>query len=256
MPFKVINTQLLEEFYANKILLKYNSPAPTSSGYGWLKVGQEIATSTSIRIEQNTGLFGGPYKPMVGGRRGSGLASIGAFSYSYSALPDRITVGRYCSISTGLKIIDSSHPISTITSSAFVFRAKNDLFSGYQPTKVTEFADKYRPGTFTYPIIGNDVWIGDNVTLSHKISIGDGAVIAANSNVVRDVPAYAIVGGNPAKVIKYRFSDSIIERLTKSKWWDYDPSVIFSEGPEDIHAILEKFENNEFDPYAYSFVDI
>ena len=76
-------------------------------------------------------------------------------------------------------------------------------------------------------IIGNDVWIGLGSTLisnnpDKPLTIGDGAVIASNSVVVKDVPPYAIVGGNPAKVIKYRFDDKIIEGLLRIKWWDWD----------------------------------
>lgn len=256
MPIINITKLMLEDLYAHKILLKYNSPRPTTSSYGWLTVGQEISTTIKIRMEQNSGLFGGSYKPMVGGRKGSGLASIGAFSYSYSALPDRIKVGRYCSISRGLKIMDSSHPISTLTSSAFIFRPKNDLFTDYQTEASVEFATKFRPATFVYPEIGNDVWIGDNVTLSNKVSIGHGAVIAANSTVVKDVPPYAIVGGNPATLIRYRFSDDVIGRLLASEWWDYDPSVVFTEAPDNVEEILQLLEQETHDKYNFSHVEI
>jgi len=68
-------------------------------------------------------------------------------------------------------------------------------------------------------IIGNDVWIASNVTIMSGIQIGDGAVIAANSMVVKDIAAYEIWGGNPAKKLKMRFSDEIIKSLLKLKWW-------------------------------------
>ena len=68
----------------------------------------------------------------------------------------------------------------------------------------------------------NDVWIGQNVTLSTGITIGNGAIVAANSVVTKSVPDYAIVGGNPAKIIKYRFSDYQREELLKTEWWKYD----------------------------------
>ncbi|MDL4470788.1 CatB-related O-acetyltransferase [Citrobacter braakii] len=70
--------------------------------------------------------------------------------------------------------------------------------------------------------IGNDVWIGNDVVLKGGISIGDGAVVAANSVVTKDVPPYAIVAGVPAKIIKYRFESDIIEQLLKIKWWNYN----------------------------------
>jgi acetyltransferase-like isoleucine patch superfamily enzyme len=75
-------------------------------------------------------------------------------------------------------------------------------------------------------IIGNDVWIGEGVTIMSGITIGDGAVIAANSHVVKDVSPYSIVGGNPAKLIKFRFTKGQIDRLVKIKWWNWNDSKI------------------------------
>ena len=75
-------------------------------------------------------------------------------------------------------------------------------------------------------VIGNDVWIGAQSILVSGIKIGDGAVIAANSVVTKDVPPYAIVGGSPAKVINYRFSEEIISELANLKWWDWDLAKI------------------------------
>ena len=71
-------------------------------------------------------------------------------------------------------------------------------------------------------IIGNDVWVGHNATIIAGVKIGDGAIIAANSTVVKDVDPYNIVGGNPAKAIKKRFSQSTIDKLLKLRWWDWD----------------------------------
>ena len=75
-------------------------------------------------------------------------------------------------------------------------------------------------------IIGNDVWIADNVTIMSGVTIGDGSVIACNSHVVKDVEPYTLVGGNPAKFIKYRFTKEQIEKLLQIKWWEWDDSKI------------------------------
>jgi len=75
-------------------------------------------------------------------------------------------------------------------------------------------------------VIGNDVWIGYGVTILSGVTIGDGAIVAANSCVVKDVPPYSIVGGVPAKVIKYRFDDETIGKLLKIRWWDWDEQKI------------------------------
>jgi virginiamycin A acetyltransferase len=71
-------------------------------------------------------------------------------------------------------------------------------------------------------IVGNDVWIGYNATIMAGVKVGDGAIIAANSTVVKDVEPYSIVGGNPARGIKRRFSDETITKLLEIKWWDWD----------------------------------
>jgi len=75
--------------------------------------------------------------------------------------------------------------------------------------------------------IGNDVWVGYNVIITNKCKkIGNGAVIGAGSIVTKDVPAYSIVAGNPAKVIKYRFDEKTIDKIEKSKWWNYTPEQL------------------------------
>ena len=92
--------------------------------------------------------------------------------------------------------------------------------------------EKFTPGIEDLPfkgdtVVGNDVWIGQNVTVMPGVHIGDGAVIAANSVVTRDIPPYAVAGGNPCREIRRRFDEELISYLLELKWWDWDAEKIF-----------------------------
>lgn len=138
-----------------------------------------------------------------------GMYSYGCFHPPY--LPPGTEVGRYTSVARDLKVIGESHPITHKSSHPFFFNP--DL--GY----VTDCLAKRREKL----IIGNDVYIGLDVTILPTVtSIGDGAVVAAGSVVIKDVPPFAVVGGNPAKVIKFRFSAETVEKIAASRWWEKD----------------------------------
>lgn len=232
----IITDRLLEQLHAHTVLLKYNCPPPEAGKYGWLSAGTPIKLNAQVHIEQNSGLYGGAYRPMPGGRRTSGLASIGAFSYSYSGLPDAISVGRYCSISKEVRFIDSSHPMELLTTSAMSFRPRNLLYQEYITPSLRDYARGFSTvGEKPYPVIGHDVWIGYGVTLNMGISVGTGSVVAANSTVTKDVPPYSIVGGNPAKVIRPRIAPETAQKLLESEWWEFDPAYLF----EDVRAPLD-----------------
>ncbi|RKS19548.1 acetyltransferase-like isoleucine patch superfamily enzyme [Arthrobacter sp. AG1021] len=251
-----VTQKFMQQLFDNTILLKYNSPAPANGAYGWLKNDTDIGIRVPVTIEQNVGLFGGPYKPMIGGYKGSGFASVGAFTYSYSSLPEGLKVGRYCSISNGLRFIDSSHPLDTLTSSAMMFRRNNNLFKEYFTDSLHQHARSYAAATMDYPTIGHDVWIGSNVTISPKVTIGTGAVLAANSTVTKDVPPYAIVGGNPAKIVKYRFDEDTINALLESHWWDYDPKQVFVKVSNDFTPLIASITDGKLEKYHYSKIQI
>jgi len=135
-----------------------------------------------------------------------GMYSYGAF---HQILPSGTVIGRYSSMPRDLLVIMGSHPISHRSCHPFFFNP------------ALGYVDKLRIKRRTKLIIGNDVYIGLDVSIMPSVtSIGDGSVIAAGSVVVKDVPAYAVVGGNPAKIIKYRFTPEVIERIQASKWWE------------------------------------
>lgn len=158
---------------------------------------------------------------------GSGrqLVSMGAFSYTGSTLNPLVSVGRYTSIASGLKVMGNRHPLERVsTSPAFYTRAlmMKTFESDYQTqSKFTPFT--YKPEKIR---IGNDVWIGENVTLAHGVTIGDGAVVASNAVVTKDVEPFTVVGGVPARQIKYRFPIDVVVDLQRLQWWRYSPSSI------------------------------
>lgn len=148
-----------------------------------------------------------------------GMYSYGAFLTDLN--PGSI-VGRYTSIGTGLVVLNGSHPISHKSTHPFFFNPK----FGYVDNVLVK---KRQDGL----IIGNDVYIGINVTIMPKVkSIGNGAVIAAGSVVLKDVPPFAVVGGNPAKIIKYRFPQQVIDQINQSAWWGKDINEIMSDRSE------------------------
>lgn len=132
-------------------------------------------------------------------------------------------IGRYCSIASSLITCLGNHPTSTYVSTfpAFYFNTTPVLgFTFYTAEKEAyELYKKTSAGDVV--TIGNDVWIGERVTILDGVTIGDGAIIAAGAVVTQDVPPYAIVGGIPAKIIKYRFTEEQIKFLLECKWWNY-----------------------------------
>ncbi len=121
-------------------------------------------------------------------------------------------IGAFCSISDHVFVGGAEHPMDWVSTSP-VFQ--NVRHSG--PSK--RFA-KFDLPKSKKTVIGNDVWIGHGVTIKQGVVVGDGAVIGSNAVVTKDVPPYAVVGGIPAKVIKYRFPQEVIDRLEEIQWWN------------------------------------
>jgi acetyltransferase-like isoleucine patch superfamily enzyme len=150
---------------------------------------------------------------------GASSIEIGRFTYGFETVTVKqwnegasLNIGSFCSIAANVTIfIGGDHRTDWISTFPFGHIFQDELGGE---------GIKGHPATKGDVIIGNDVWIGTGVSIMTGICIGDGAVLAANANVVKDVLPYSIVGGNPAKLLKKRFDEETIKLLQKLKWWN------------------------------------
>ncbi len=147
------------------------------------------------------------------------------FVYWDGTSVEKATIGKFCSIAEGVTLfLGGQHNTDWV--STYPLRIMLDLEGKNQD------GHPFGKGDI---LIGNDVWIGRNASIMSGVKIGNGAVIAANAHVVKDVEPYSIVGGNPAKCLKFRFSPEQIEKLQTIAWWDWEISKI-KEHVQDING--------------------
>ena len=152
----------------------------------------------------------------------------------------KLIIGNFCSIAENFKVyLGGNNNKEWVTTYPFghINREIFNNFNGYG-----------HPSTKGSINIGNDVWIAANVTIMSGVKIGDGAIIANNSHIVKDVEPYSIVGGNPAKLIKYRHTEEQIKELLKIKWWYWDDNKINKFTPllcsDNIDAFINEANKN------------
>ena len=140
--------------------------------------------------------------------------------FNYPEFGDNLIIGKFCSIASGTKFImgPANHRISSVTT--YPFHVFGGLWSENTPDHLSQLPFK---GDI---IVGNDVWFGRECVVMPGVKIGDGAIIAAYSVVTKDIKPYSVVGGNPARLIKKRFDDELIELLLRLKWWDFEPEAL------------------------------
>lgn len=171
---------------------------------------------------------------------------IGEHTYIGSDQPlieGLVEIGKYCSIARETWIGLPEHPLNLLTSHPVAYY-KSKFCPFY--TGIVAKGDNIVTNINSNEkiTIGNDVWVGQRAVILNGVKIGDGAAIAACAVVTKDVPPYAVVGGVPAKVIKYRFSPEIIEKLEELKWWDYPDDFVVNLPFSDIDACIKKLEEN------------
>lgn len=157
---------------------------------------------------------------------------VGKFTYGVANIDlvhhegsPSLSIGRFCAIAGNVKIfVGAYHRSDWMTTYPF-----GAVFTEYFGDRIPA-GYPYTKGPVT---IGNDVWIGNSTTIMSGVTIGDGAVLAANSHVVNDVKPYEMVGGNPARQIKFRYPKETIDLLLELKWWDLEERTI-----KQIHPVL------------------
>jgi acetyltransferase-like isoleucine patch superfamily enzyme len=161
------------------------------------------------------------------------------FGMNESCYIARATAGAFCAIGARTSINPFNHPTDWLSTNEFQYHPSSfDWVNEYNEIeRLSRTADM-----FAHVVFGNDVWTGHNCNIMAGVNVGDGAVIAAGSVVTKDVPPYAIVGGVPAQVIRYRFPEKTIERLLRLKWWDLELSQLSGLPFRDIDRCLEMIE--------------
>jgi acetyltransferase-like isoleucine patch superfamily enzyme len=180
-------------------------------------------------------------------------SSLGRFTYTgLNSLLNCTSVGRFCSIGPYIMCGIGEHPVS--------FPSTHPVFFSTLKQCGTSFVEENLFDEVKPVLIGNDVWIGAKVFIRNGVTINDGAIIGAGAVVVKDVPAYSIVGGVPAKVIRFRFPENLIQGLQLIQWWNWTEEELKVAQPyfcsNNINAFIEFAQNHAIEQRNEKFSDL
>ena len=167
--------------------------------------------------------------------------------YSYTAGDAQIIytdIGKFCSIASHVRINPGNHPMTRVTQHHMTYRRKQFGLGEDDDAEIFAWRRAHRC------VIGHDVWIGHNAIILPGVTVGTGAVVGAGAVVSKDVEPYTIVGGVPARPIRKRFSDAVIDKLLQSAWWDWDRETL--ERRFDELLDLDRFLNTDWTPATES----
>lgn len=155
---------------------------------------------------------------------------IGKYSFcGYDCKIVNTTIGSFCSIASNVKIGLGGHPVNWVSTSCAFYKGRDSISKDMAKLEYCEAIETK---------IGNDVWIGENALIKAGVNIADGAIIGMGSVLTKDVGAYEIWAGNPAKLIRKRFDDETIAKLQKTNWWNLEK--------EELQRYAECFNNTNF----------
>lgn len=172
---------------------------------------------------------------------GSNIVNSSMDDYSYCGYDCWIIeteIGKFCSISNQVHIGGPAHPVNWVSTSPVFHEGRNVLRKHFSKHSFEAFKKTY---------IGNDVWIGENVMIKSGVKIGNGAIIGMGSIVTKDVPAFEIWAGNPAKKIKERFDKNIKQKLLEIEWWNFNEEMIKSKSVNffDVENFINEIEKEK-----------
>ena len=206
--------------------------------------GGVVVTASSLgadcRIETGANISGSQLESSVAVHRNAELCGVNVGRFSYIAretVLNEVDIGRFCSIGPRCMIGSGDHPVDWVSTSPV-------FYSAIQQTGRNLAEDRQQGASFTERrriVIGNDVWIGAHVFVRDGVSIGDGAIVAAGAVVTRDVPAFAIVGGVPARNIRFRFPPELVEVMQAIAWWNWPEELLREAQPLIASAKIESF---------------